>query len=126
MKPSPGLDILNTGTGHTEIRFDQGNPMETDRAKRMITDMLRRGYVLFVEEEAGKPIRVESFNPERGVYIVSDVPGVSAPEEKPKEQEEPSYVEEAPQKKKPGSPRKEREIPVESVRATAIGRSAGG
>lgn len=47
MKKEPGIDILNAGLGHMEIRFNSEDPLEGVRAERIIADMLKRGYALF-------------------------------------------------------------------------------
>ena len=39
------LEILNVGAGDVVITFDKTNPAEQIRAKRIIKDMLKRGYV---------------------------------------------------------------------------------
>lgn len=121
----PGIDILNCGSGHTEIRFTGENAMEVERAKRVIQDMLRRGYVLFIEGDDKALIRVEAFDPKKNVYIIGDGPlyagdtQAAAPEETI---EPPTPATKA--RRGPG--RGKREIPVGGARATAIGRSAGG
>jgi hypothetical protein len=40
----PGIDVLNTGFGDFELRFDPNKPDEVKKAKHTITDMLKRGY----------------------------------------------------------------------------------
>ncbi len=117
LKPGPGLDILNTGSGHVEMRFDK-DPMELERAKRIITDMLKRGYVLFVEGKDKELHRVEKFDPEKMVYLIADLS--EAPATVPAS--EVGFA--APTTKRRGRPRKA--VAVAEVRTTAIGRSAGG
>lgn len=135
------IDVLNTGHGHLELKCDPANPVEMDRAKRAVADMLRRGYVLFVEGGDGALIRVEQFDEKHGKYIVSDVPGAlewkvpeelkpigeailaSAAETRPVDEVQgPGPVIE---KKKPGRKPKV-SVPMEKAKVTAIGRSAGG
>lgn len=119
---TPGLDILNTGHGHMEISFDKGDPMELERAKRIIADMLRRGYVLFIEGEDKALIRVEHFDPEKGVYIIADGPLYAGDQA-----EVVTHAESVPATpRRRGRPPKSVAVPMEKVRATAIGRSAGG
>lgn len=123
---SPGLDILNTGTGHTEIRFNGDDPFDTVRAGRIISDMLRRGYVLFIEGQDGL-VRVDSFDPKKSVYIIADGPLYAGTEPEPATPDSPS-ADPTPDPHGPrrrGRPRKT-EVPITQVRATAIGRSAGG
>lgn len=114
-KPGPGLDILNVGAGHMELRFDK-DPMELERAKRIITDMLKRGYVLFVEGKDQKLQRVQAFDPEKMVYLIADLGEETVPV--------PEVGSAPPATKRKGRPRKE--VPIASVRATALGRSSGG
>lgn len=108
LPPKGGLDILNTGAGHIEIRFDN-KPEEIDRAKKIIEDMLRRGYSLFVEGEDRKLVRVESFDAGRGLYIVENTDPVMAKDE---------------EAKKRGRPKKA--LKMAETKVTAIGRTAGG
>lgn len=134
--PEPGIDILNCGTGHTEVRIDRSNPIEIARAKRVIMDMLRRGYVLFVEGADGTLIRVENFDAEKGVYIIGDLgepPASASPMPLQVTQEsvplpDPLIIHppgEKPQRRGRGRPRKT-EVPMDQVRTTAIARTAGG
>ena|SRR5436190_18980663 len=60
----PGIDILNTGYGDFELRFDPDSPADVQKAKETITDMLKRGYAIFVEHN-GKTQRVRKFDPAR-------------------------------------------------------------
>lgn len=101
------LDVLNCGAGHLSFRFDKADPMEVEKARRVIADMLRRGYSLFVEVD-GQLHKAEAFDPETDSYIISDAP----------EPAEPS----AP---RPGKGRK-RKVPMASARATGVGPTAGG
>jgi hypothetical protein len=130
------IDILNTGHGHIEVKFNEKDAIETERAKRVITDMLRRGYALFVTGPDGSAVRVESFDATKGVYIVADVPTESQPVEptplpepvtdgpkNPLPQRTPQGPIEPPQVKR-GRPKKE--VPMHSAKVTAVGRSAGG
>jgi hypothetical protein len=103
------IDILNCGTGHTEIRITEDNPIEMERAKRIIQDMLKRGYALFVHGTDGALIKVKKFDPEHMTYIVADgatVPPEAEPEPIPKT--------------------KLRRVKASRVRSTVVGRSAGG
>lgn len=134
----PGLDILNTGHGHAEIHFDNGDAIEMERAKRIIEDMLRRGYLLFIEGDDGKVIRVESFDAKTGRYIIGDCALYAGAEPLQPAPEWPDVIGSgggtspvAPQaptvKRGPGRPRKTKgAVPMNTVRATAMGRSAGG
>lgn len=59
-----GLDVLNCNLGDLKLSFDPANPVEMDRAKRAVRDMLRRGYVIFVQVD-GKLHRVKQFDEPR-------------------------------------------------------------
>lgn len=102
---SPGIDILNCGLGHNEIQLDAADPAGMESAKWMIIDMLKRGYSLFVKDSDGKLTRVESFDSKHLAYVIG----------------------EGPKTKQRGRPKEtKREVPITSVRATAIGRTSGG
>jgi hypothetical protein len=105
------LEILNVGTGDTKIEFDKGNPEDIERAKKIIPDMLKRGYALFCEVN-GQLERVEAFDPERQVYIVR-MPWETGGE---------AYLEK-PKKVKRGT---KRTVGLAEGKVVAIGRSAGG
>lgn len=121
---SPGatLAILNVGTGDTKISFDKDNPKERERACRIVTDMLRRGYAILVAagEKDGRPLyyRATDFDPQTAEYIVAGMP-----EESP--QAMPAADDPAPAPKKRGRP-PGRRLPAESTRAVSVARSAGG
>ena len=60
-KPLPGIDVLNTGYGDFELRFDPNKPDEVQKAKETITDMLKRGYAIFVRQgQASARVKVRS------------------------------------------------------------------
>lgn len=78
-KPTqPGIDVLNTGYGDFELSFDPNKPDEVQKAKETITDMLKRGYAIFVRQ--GKDyLRVRKFDADRNVYIIGSTPGEEVP-----------------------------------------------
>jgi len=108
------LEVLNVGEGDIKITFNGDDPMETERAKRIIGDMLARGYSLFIHGKGDKLIRVHRFKPSTCTYLVADGPNIPAEAEPLAER--PEYV-----KKKPM-----REIKASKAKATVVGRSAGG
>lgn len=153
------LEILNVAAGDTKITFDKDNPQESIRARRIVTDMLRRGYALIVEVERGhekKYERIQAFDEKRGEYIIADLDTdvARAADEQERKMEELKTVYAAdhaadpenvsavysaptpeavvgvvqgltePGSKKRGRPTKR--LPMETTRATAVGRSAGG
>lgn len=110
------LSILNVGAGDLRISFNPKFPAEVERAREMVTDMLRRGYAIVVAEEDGTHSPVNAFDPATCEYIVAD----SAPARVEPEGDAP-----LPEPKKRGRPRTRR-IPARRARATAIAPSAGG
>lgn len=95
------LDVLNCGAGHLQFRFDKGSPDETEKARRVIQDMLNRGYSIFVETASGLR-RVKRFNPKTDCYVVEE-PHESDPKKKVT-----------------------RQLPLRTTKATGVGRTAGG
>lgn len=73
-----GLAILNVGSGDTKLSFDKSKPAERERAARIVTDMLRRGYAILVEvgRRKGKPLyqSATGFDPKTCEYIISGLP----------------------------------------------------
>jgi hypothetical protein len=134
------LSILNVYEGDVKITFDKDNPVETIRARRMILDLVRRGYALLIEVD-GAYQRAIDFDEKVGEYIIADFdpsyivtpnylaqPRQERPssEESPNVSEEPSEEKEveasAPALKKRGR----RRIAMESTAAVAVARTAGG
>jgi hypothetical protein len=105
------LSILNVGSGDTKVSFDPAKPEERERACRVVTDMLKRGYALLVEagEKDGKKLyyRATAFDAETAEYIVAGMPEPAAPA------------------KKKGRVRGKR-LPAATTKAVAVARSAGG
>lgn len=138
------IDVLNVGAGHLKIEYSKADAIERERARRMVTDMLRRGYSLFVEVEGGELALVKEFDAEREVYIVSDVPARSdEAEPRPRipagvrtaelRDDEPEPLPSAPETalcakclKPKHRGRCTKEIPMRTAKVTAVGRSAGG
>jgi hypothetical protein len=121
------LEILNVGTGGITIALTGPDAIEAERFRRMVTDMLRRGYALFVERDKAF-IPVKAFDPEALSYLVSDVPGVdlSAVAETPPTGEARCWC-----GRKKGhtglhSRKGEKEIPARKAKTVAVHRSAGG
>ena len=135
------LGILNVGAGDTKISFDRKNPAELLRAKRIVTDMLKRGYALLIEVDGkdGKKEtkRVKRFDPETCEYIIADFDSeVAAEHDKAEQAREEGGKEaiagaEAPAAKTTARPRgrprlTERRVPAEKTRGVAVARSSGG
>lgn len=150
-RPKGELSILNVGAGDIVIKFSTASVSEVIRAKRIVSDMLRRGYALVVEvERNGEKAweRIKEFDEKRGEYIVADFDPLTAHDHDMEEaanklnQErdlsdgqdlsrgypdaiEPSNEEEKPEARKRGRPATKR-LPMTETKATAVGRSAGG
>lgn len=104
----PGmLEILSVGKGDIKLTVGGNDPAEIDKARRIIEEMLRKGYGIFVEGKDGKLSRVKRFSPKRMEYVISEV------------------IDE-PEKARAGKRTYERRVPVAGSRAKAIGRTAGG
>lgn len=101
------VDILNCGAGHLRFSFSD-DPIETERASRVVQDMLKRGYALFVDSGNGKLRKVKTFDPKKLEYIIADgplYPGTSV------------------MGKSSGGLRS---IPAKKVKTTAVGPTSGG
>jgi len=107
-----GIDILNCGEGDLEIRFKEGDAIELERAKRIIGDMLKRGYALFVRGSDGGLIRVKRFDPKQNCYVIADGPTVPA--------------EAVPVPTHRRNLRAEKALPIEKAKAISVARTAGG
>lgn len=108
------LDILNCGEGHLEIHFDEKDVIELERAKRIIGDMLKRGYALFIHGKDDALIRVKRFLPKAGLYIIADGPTIPAEAETFTAQSGLTLR------------KKVAKVPMHKAKATVVGRSAGG
>lgn len=111
------LSVLNAGEGDIQISFNQGDPADTEKALKMLTDMQRRGYGIFVRLDDGSYARAESIDASRGVYIVTLPELENADETAALETEKPP--------RRRGRGRK-KEMAVASTHAVGVARSAGG
>lgn len=140
------LQILNVGEGDVRIEFDRSDVAEAVRAKRIIHDMLRRGYALLVEVERDGEKRFErakAFDELTGSYVIADFDPSQAGDWKPEvklgqasqTEEKREEVAGAPAATQPAEPavsgarrrgRPSKKLPMEGTRAIGVGRSAGG
>lgn len=74
----PGIDVLNAGFGDLEIRFNPDKPDEVQKAKETITDMLKRGYAIFVQQ-GEQTFRVRKFDANKNIYIIGCTPAEEIP-----------------------------------------------
>lgn len=117
------MDVLSVGRGHLRVTVDDKDPASLDSARRMIEDMLKRGFSIFVETDKGLR-RVKKFNPARMTYLIDHVPDDEKLEQsRPADGVTPSpsgYI-----KKKSGRTPKT-EVKVSESKSTVVGRTAGG
>ncbi len=74
-----GISILNVHKGDTKLTFDPANTAEREQAARMVTDLLKLGYVLSIRvtDEHGKEgyTRATGFDENTCEYLVDRLPG---------------------------------------------------
>lgn len=114
------LDVLNVGTGHLTFRFDKGHEDEVEKAKKVIADMLKRGYMIFVKVD-GEQKRVRAFDPLHEEYIVEEPEVIPEPEQIAA----PAVPQRRGRGRPPGSKNAAR-VPMRRTVATGIGPTAGG
>lgn len=121
----PGmLEVLSVGKGDLKLTVS-GTEEEIEKGRRVIEEMLRKGYTIFVETDDG-PTRVQAFNPKRMTYTIADVPDENA---LPAGPTPPPALAAGPPNKAAAKPRKKvgkKEVPVAGSKATAVGKTAGG
>lgn len=129
------LDVLNCKLGDLKLQFDKDNPVELDRARRAVKNMLRGGFVIFAEVD-GKLRRVEDFDEATDSYVIIDVPSTTPePPAQPESQHAaatgsgdtgPTEPVEPQQRGRPGRKPGKRKLPAADTKATAIAPRAGG
>lgn len=77
------VSILNVNEGDAKLSFDPQKPVERERAARIVTDMLRRGYAIMVdvgEKDGARTYRrAQGFDPQTCEYLIV---GLSSEEER--------------------------------------------
>jgi hypothetical protein len=120
------LHILNVSDGDTKVTFDKDVPLDCERASRIVTDMLRRGYAIMVQvgEKDGRPIfqRAINFDSTTQEYIVMGLSDIEEKDIAAKLEIEVQPARKAKAKYRGGS----RKRVSSDVKAVSIGRSAGG
>jgi hypothetical protein len=110
------VGILNVGAGDTTLSFDPKNPVERERAKKIVVDMLRRGYALLVQvgTKKGEPVyqRAKAFDPKTCEYVIAGGPDEA--------------IDIGTEYKPPAKRGRPARIKAEATRAVSVGRTAGG
>lgn len=117
------LACLNVAGGDIKISFDTNNAAEAIRARRIITEMLKRGYALLVEHK-GKYQRATAFDEKKGEYIIADYDPTVDEEETDEHEQGKKTKEPQPTIKKGVRGRKR--IPMEKTNAVSVAPSSGG
>lgn len=123
------IGILNVGAGDTKLVFDPSDPEGMKRAARIVTDMIRKGFVILAQvgthEWNGKqePIyrRVKHFDEKTSEYIVAD--------DQPEEHDGRSEAKATGAVNKRGDGRgmhRTKRIPAGATRGVAVSRTSGG
>jgi hypothetical protein len=73
------LSCLNVSGGDIRIQFDTADASEALRARRIIKDMLRRGYALLVRMSDGTYQRALDFDETVGEYVIADFDPTTGP-----------------------------------------------
>lgn len=140
------IESLACGAGDIKLTWKADDPMEVERAKRVVVDMLRRGYALFIQGADGTMTRVAAFDEKTGCYLIAAGPEFQEPSPEPArvtgnvdaaletkstlggKGEYPDKTSDPgagiPPKRGRGRPRKA--IKMKDAKVVAVGRSAGG
>lgn len=139
------LSVLNCTAGDINIKFDKDDAKETENAKRIIQDMLRRGYLLFVVH-GRKTERVYGFDPKSCEYLIKESTEVVASDVKTRVARRHKRCSKCSKQIKPGesyldskgrvahvacgipdkSITRMKRVPMKRVRATGVAPTAGG
>jgi hypothetical protein len=119
------LRCLNVAGGDIKISFDTNNAGEAIRAKRIITEMMKRGYALLIEGKGGKYQRAKGFDAKVGEYIIADYDPTVEVEEEENEQSTETKTENTHRRNPELRPRDKR-VPMEKTKAVAVAPSSGG
>lgn len=105
-----------------KFTFDKSKPHDVEKAKRVILDMRKRGYMLFALID-GEHRRIYDFDPEREEYLVEEPESIATAAVQSHSQ---SGGEPDPKPATGKRGRKCRSVPMRETRATGIAPTAGG
>lgn len=135
------VEILNVLEGDVKISFNAEDPEDIDKAKRIMQDMLKRGYCILIEvgkDDQGEALyrRAKAFDPATCEYViagevdVSSIVGPPAAEPTVEAKDESAPSDSAPVDAPPrrrGRPRKdETRVPAAKTRAVGVAPRSGG
>jgi hypothetical protein len=124
------LSCLNVAGGDISVTFDASNAPEAIRAKRMIREMLSRGYALLVRMEDGTYQRAIDFDETKSEYIIADLDPTAQVVDAAQVELKAGGELEQTEKESPARPKarrgRRRGIAMEAADALAVARSAGG
>lgn len=66
------LSVLNVSAGDVNLQFDPADEADKAKAEKVITSMLRRGYMLFARLPDGKLQRIYAFDPQTCSYVIEE------------------------------------------------------
>lgn len=120
------VGILNVGAGDTKIIFDPDKPKDIERASQVVSELIRRGFVLVVDsgrrDAKDRPIytRAKWFDATKHEYIIQDDEETTTDEPTAAQGDGAAA---APAVRRGG---KTKRVSAAGVNAIAVARSAGG
>lgn len=115
------VSVLNVRAGDLRFSFSSDDPIEVERARRVVEDMLRRGYALFIAVD-GQLRKVQRFDPSTDTYIIANGPLYAGDREAAEAPTAETPAEPKPRRGRPPT----RSVPARSTRATGVAPTAGG
>lgn len=130
------LEILNVQSGDIKLTYDTNDAAEAIRARRIVSDMLRRGYAILVDIERDgerKYERILEFRENTGEFMIADFDSLEAAKVDSANPDPPNTVvpnfsqdEGRPKRGRPRGSYKKKAVPMSAVNATAVAPRRGG
>lgn len=108
------LSVLNCCAGDIRITVTKDDKDSIETAKKMIQDMLSKGYLIAIEGPDGQFIPVDKFDPDQQVYVITE------------KNLDPAAKETKRPKGRPRGAYKKTAVPMDQAKAIAVPRTAGG